>query len=936
MKDYKNTLNLPQTDFPMKANLTQREPEILAQWQTLNIYEKLRTKNHGKKKFILHIGPPYANGHIHLGTATNNILKDIIVKSQTFNGYDSPLVPGWDCHGLPIELNVEKKIGKPNQKVSAKEFRQACRDYAEHFVNIQREEFKRLGVIADWENPYRTMDFKYEANIIRGLSKIIQAGHVQKGYKPVHWCLDCASALAEAEVEYMEKNSPSVDVRFPVANNQEFLKCFNLTVAVTKPIALAVWTTTPWTLPGNEAVALNPYLEYVLVETNAECLLVAKFLAEQTINRYQLGEVKIIAEVIGEKLQGVKLKHPFYEKQIPIVLGEHVTLDTGTGAVHTAPAHGQEDYFMAKQYHLPLDNPVGDDGCYTASTPLFSGFHVSKANEKIIDVLKEHHTLLYSATIRHSYPHCWRHKTPIIFRATPQWFINMDQNGLRKLTKQAIEKVKWIPDWGQSRISGMIENRPDWCISRQRAWGVPLALFVHKTTGELHKNHLQLMEKVAEVVEKQGIEAWYQLDKNALLGQDADQYVQTSDVLDVWFDSGVSHECVLKQRPELAFPADIVLEGSDQHRGWFQSSLLTSVAINKVASYRSVLTHGFVVDGQGRKMSKSLGNVIVPEEVIKTLGADVLRLWVASIDYRYEINASKEIFTRTSEAYRRIRNTARFLLANLYGFDPNVHLLEPENLLMLDCWVIDKARLLQQEIIDAYQTYQFHLIVQKLHHFCVTDLGGFYLDIIKDRQYTMPTNSRGRRSAQTALYYIAHALVRWLAPILSFTAEEIWHYIPNRAVDSVFLTEWYTDFPKLEQEELSGQVYWEKIRMVRDAVNKEIETLRQAGKIGSALEAEVFLYCSSALKNDLDVLDEELRFVLITSAATVIADHSGPADLIVTEVPGLTLKVLPTTHAKCERCWHRREDVGKAADFPGICGRCVINISGTGEIREYA
>ncbi|HLB43105.1 MAG TPA: isoleucine--tRNA ligase [Gammaproteobacteria bacterium] len=936
MRDYKNTLNLPQTDFPMKANLSQREPEILKKWQKIGIYEKLRSNNKGKKKFILHVGPPYANGNIHLGTATNAILKDMIVKAQTLSGFDAPLVPGWDCHGLPIEHNVEKKIGKAGQKVSATDFRSACRDYARNFVNSQCEEFKRLGIIADWEHPYLTMDFKYEADIVRSLIKIIKNGYVQQGYKPVHWCLDCASALAEAEVEYIEKTSPSIDVGFAVVDENDFLQRIPNLQQSTGHILVPIWTTTPWTLPANQAVALSPYLEYVLIECNNKRFLIAEALLVNATKRYQIENHRILGRVIGEKLAGVRLQHPFYDKTVPIVIGDHVTVDSGTGAVHIAPAHGQEDYVLGQRYQLPLDNPIGDDGCYTAATPFFSGMHVSQANDKMIEVLREHHTLLHLETLHHSYPHCWRHKTPLIFRSTPQWFISMNRNNLRKMTLQAINGVIWIPDWGKSRITGMIENRPDWCISRQRAWGVPLALFIHKETGELHPKQLELMEQVAQQMEQEGIEAWYKLDKKSLLGNDADQYIQSNDVLDVWYDSGVSHECVLKQRPELTFPADIVLEGSDQHRGWFQSSLLTSMAINQQASYREVLTHGFVVDGQGRKMSKSLGNVIAPAEVIKNLGADILRLWVASIDYRYEICASNEILTRTSEAYRRMRNTARFLLANLQGFNPEIHLLEPDNMLMLDRWAVDKTRLIQEEILKAYETYQFHLVVQALHHFCAVAMGGFYLDIIKDRQYTMGTNSRGRRSAQTALYHIVQALVHWMAPILSFTAEEIWHYIPGQSIDSVFLANWYASLSPLPTQELMGQSYWEKVRTIRDAVNKEIENQRNAGNIGSALEAEVFLYCSPQLKNQLDVLGDELRFVLITSSVKVISDHSAPANVVLTDIAGLAIKVEATTHVKCERCWHRCGDVNQHADYPGICGRCVENIAGLGESREYA
>lgn len=936
MSDYKNTLNLPQTDFPMKANLPQREPEILKKWQAIDLYSELRKQRISKKKFVLHAGPPYANGHIHLGTATTTILKDIIVKAKGMAGFNAPYVPGWDCHGLPIELNVEKKMGKPGHKISPKAFRQACRDYAASFIAIQREEFIRLGVMADWLHPYLTMDPVYEANIIRSLAKMIERGHLQKGYKPVYWCLDCASALADTEVEYADKTSPSIDVRFKVVDAKDFYARFSEVQKGIGQISIPIWTTTPWTLPANEAVALNPDLGYILIsQEDEEQLLVAEDLLASLRERYGIKNSQEMGRVLGHQLEGLLLQHPFYDKNVPVILGDHVTVEAGTGAVHTAPAHGQEDYAVGKKYELPLENPVSDSGCFLPSTPLFAGIHVSKANEPIIQVLTDKGVLIHHDTIRHSYPHCWRHKTPLIFRATPQWFISMEAKHLRGAALSAINEVTWIPDWGQARIKTMVENRPDWCISRQRTWGVPLCLFIHKETQALHPDTLAIMEKVALLVEKEGIEAWHALDPKSLLGSDAPHYQKVMDVLDVWFDSGVSHECVLKTRPELAFPADIVLEGSDQHRGWFQTSLLTSVAINNEASFKAVLTHGFVVDGEGRKMSKSLGNVIAPSEVIKTLGADILRLWVGSVDYRTEISGSKEILDRMGEAYRRIRNTARFLLANLHDFDPHLHMLKPDEMLSLDRWAVDKTRLIQEEIINAYDQYQFHLTIQKLQNFCIIEMGSFYLDIIKDRQYTMAKESRGRRSAQTALFHIVHALARWMAPIMSFTAEEIWQSIPGKEEASVFLTTWYFQLAALPTDTLMNEAYWDKIRAVRNAVNKEIEKERNAGRIGSALEAEVTLYCSQPLKQYLDALQNELRFVLITSAAKVIPLHSGPLDAEVTEVPGLTLKIEATTQPKCERCWHRREDVNINPDYPGICERCVQNVAGGGEERDY-
>ncbi len=935
-KDYKATLNLPETSFPMKANLPEREPAILKHWESIGLYALLREQGKNRPKFVLHDGPPYANGHIHVGHAVNKNLKDMIVKSKTLSGFNAPYVPGWDCHGLPIELNVEKKHGKPGVNISPEAFRAACRDYAASQLDIQREEFKRLGVVGDWDNPYLTMDFHYEANIVRSLGKIISNKHIQKGVKPVHWCLDCGSALAEAEVEYADKTSPSIDVRFSVVDADDFYKRFDAHIAKSDNVSIPIWTTTPWTLPANQAVALHPELDYVLVSVNNnEHLLIAADLLESALKRYGIQEHKVLARALGKALLQVKLQHPFYERHVPVILGEHVTTETGTGAVHTAPAHGVDDFLVSKHYQLPIDNPVGDNGCYIASTPLFAGLHVSKANDAVLKVLHDQHKLLHQQSLSHSFPHCWRHKTPLIFRSTPQWFVSMDQENLRQQVVKEIDKTAWIPDWGQARIRGMIENRPDWCISRQRTWGVPIPLFIHRETGVLHPNTATLIENIAKAVEKTGIDAWFQSDATQWLGDEAALYEKSSDVLDVWFDSGVTHECVLKVRPDLHFPADIILEGSDQHRGWFQSLMLTSVSMNGVTPYKAALTHGFTVDGQGRKMSKSLGNVIAPEEIIKTLGADVLRLWTASVDYRGEIACSKEIFTRTSEMYRRIRNTARFFLANLNGFNPETDLVPNDKMLMLDRFAVHQTAKLQAEIIAAYDDYQFYQVVQKLHHFCVSEMGGFYLDIIKDRQYTMAKDSLGRRSAQTALYHIVNAFVRWIAPILSFTAEEIWQCLPMKEQPSIFLTSWLKTLSTLPDNLEMNAAYWEKIRNVRDAVNKEIENQRAAGHVGSALEAEVTLYADNATKLALDHLGNELRFVLITSYATVKPLSEAPADAVSIDA-ALSLMVAPTTHKKCDRCWHRREDVDVNAQYPGLCSRCVENVAGSGELRHFA
>ena len=942
VSDYKQTLNLPKTAFPMRGNLAQREPEMLKRWQQMDLYATQREWAAGRPKFILHDGPPYANGDIHIGHAVNKVLKDMIVKSRSLDGYDAPYVPGWDCHGLPIELQVEKKVGKPGVKVTADGFRKACREYAAKQVNGQRTDFKRLGVLGDWDNPYLTMNHQFEADTIRALGRIVENGHLHKGSKPVHWCTDCGSALAEAEVEYQDKSSFAIDVRFAVLEEEALLsRCHHLPDGLGKgPLSFVIWTTTPWTLPANQAVALNASLEYAIVECEGphgtEQLVVAEEMMKDVMLRYGIDKYRVVGYAKGCDFEGVKLQHPFYDREVPVILGEHVTTEAGTGAVHTAPGHGLDDFIVGSRYDLPVDNPVGANGCFVEGTELFAGEHVFSANEKVIEILKTKGALVHEERLTHSYPHCWRHKTPIIFRATPQWFISMEQNGVREAALAEIDKVRWMPDWGKARIQGMMESRPDWCISRQRTWGVPITLFVHKESNELHPDTLKLFEAVAERVEKQGFEAWFNLDPAELLGDEASNYSQVRDTLDVWFDSGVTHACVLGRRDELGFPADLYLEGSDQHRGWFQSSLLTSVAINNCAPYKQVLTHGFTVDAQGRKMSKSLGNVMAPQKVIKNLGADIIRLWVSSTDYRGEMSVSDEILKRTADAYRRIRNTARFLLSNLEGFEPAQNMVPAEQMIELDRWAVDRAHQLQQEITQAYSDYQFHLIYQKIHNFCITELGGFYLDIIKDRQYTTQADSLARRSAQTAMYHIVEALVRWLAPIVSFTADEIWQHIPGQRGDSIFLETWYEGLFALDAHDRFDRDFWQQVIEVRTAVSKQMEELRAAGTIGSSLDAEVDLYCEEALLERLGKLEDELRFVLISSYARLHPASERPADALESDVEGLSLLVSASGHAKCERCWHHREDVGSSADHPDICGRCVENIEQDGESRRFA
>jgi isoleucyl-tRNA synthetase len=943
MADYKHTLNLPQTAFPMKANLAQREPEILRAWQTMGLYRRLREARRGAPKFVLHDGPPYANGEIHIGHAVNKVLKDIIVKARSLDGKDAPYVPGWDCHGLPIELMVEKKVGKAGVKVDAKTFRRACRDYAAEQVDRQREDFIRLGVLGDWEQPYLTMDPRFEAGIIRALGRLIANGHLYKGSKPVHWCTDCGSALAEAEVEYEDRTSPAVDVRFPVPEEAAVLTRMRHTgEAGHGPVAVVIWTTTPWTLPANQAVAVNPDLEYVLVQAGSERLLLAEALMKSALGRWGIEDYRVLATCLGAELEGLQLQHPFYAREVPVILAGHVTTEAGTGAVHTAPGHGQEDYVAALRYGLKIDNPVDSNGVFLPGTELFAGEHVFKANDHVIEVLKAKGTLVHEEAVRHSYPHCWRHKTPTIFRATPQWFIGMEQQGLREQALAAIRDVIWTPDWGQARIEGMVANRPDWCISRQRTWGVPIPLFVHKTSGQLHPRTADLIAAAAQRVERAGIDGWFELAPEEWLGEEAAHYDKVTDTLDVWFDSGVTHACVLEQRPELAgVPADLYLEGSDQHRGWFQSSLLTAVGMRGSAPYRGVLTHGFTVDQQGRKMSKSLGNVVAPQKVVNSLGADILRLWVAATDYRGEMSVSDEILKRTADAYRRLRNTARFLLANLSGFDPAVNAVDADKMLALDRWAVEQARRLQRQVTAAYDSYEFHQIYQRVHNFCVVDMGGFYLDIIKDRQYTTQADSTARRSAQTALYHIIEAMVRWLAPVLSFTSEEIWRHIPGRRGDSVFLETWY-EMPKVYAnagEADAEMAFWEQVIAVRERVAKELERLRVAGGIGSGLDAEVALFCGRELHDRLRRLGDELRFVFITSEAqvhdtTVVPDEA--VHFTLDSGDEFWVTVAPSEHAKCVRCWHHRPDVGRHADHPELCGRCVDNVAGGGEQRRFA
>ncbi|WP_322002488.1 isoleucine--tRNA ligase [Marinobacter alexandrii] len=939
MSDYKHTLNLPETAFPMRGNLAKREPEMLKRWQDLDVYGNLRKQREGREKFVLHDGPPYANGSIHIGHAVNKILKDMIVKSQGFMGYDAPYVPGWDCHGLPIEHKVEQEIGKAGVKVDYKTFRQACRDYAAKQIEGQKADFIRLGVMGEWDKPYLTMDPKVEAGIVRALGKIVAKGHLVRGFKPVYWSVVGQSALAEAEVEYQDKTSTQIDVRFTAVDQGKALAPFG-TDSGEGAVSVVIWTTTPWTIPANQAVSLNAELQYALVQADLglgqERLILSADMVEGVMSRWEVGQYEVLGTCTGSELEHLALQHPFYDKQVPIILGDHVSTEAGTGAVHTAPDHGMEDFEVGKAYNIGTINLVQADGTYTSAAGELAGVHVYKADEPVCAALEREGKLVRSEKFRHSYPHCWRTKTPLIYRATPQWFISMEQQNLRADALEAIKGVRWVPSWGRNRIEAMFQQSPDWCISRQRTWGVPITLFIHKETQELHPDTQALIEKVAKHIEVDGIDAWYDIETKSLLGDDADEYDKVTDTLDVWFDSGVTHESVLRVRDELGqFPADIYLEGSDQHRGWFQSSLKTSIAMNGEAPYRQVLTHGFTVDGKGHKMSKSLGNVIAPQEVMNELGADILRLWVAATDYSGEMTVSKDILRQTADGYRRIRNTSRFLLSNLSGFDPEQHTVAPEDMIALDRWMVDRALRLQNELQEDYQNYAFLRIYQKVYNFCESTLGGFYLDIIKDRQYTTPADSLARRSCQTALYHVAEALVRWIAPILSFTADEIWQHLPGKRGDTVFYETWYDGLTELPETAELGREYWREIFSVKEAVNKCLEDARACGEIKGSLSAEVTLFCEGDLAANLKHLGEELRFVLITSEATVKpASEAGEAEL--TAYEGLRVAVTPAAHAKCERCWHHREDVGSNTQYTDLCGRCVANLEGPGEARAFA
>ena len=932
MADYKSTLNLPDTPFPMRGDLAKREPQWVAAWQEKQLYRKIREACAGRPRFVLHDGPPYANGDIHIGHAVNKILKDIIVRSKTLAGFDAPYVPGWDCHGLPIEHQIEKLHGK---HIAGDKVRALSRAYAAEQVERQKKDFIRLGVLGEWENPYLTMNFKTEADEIRALGKILEKGYLYQGLKPVNWCLDCGSALAEAEVEYEDKTSPAIDVAFEVHPNhaEKVAKAFGLT-HLRAPAFAVIWTTTPWTLPANEAVSAHPEFDYDLIETAKGTLILVHELAEACLKRYGL-DGTVVGSAKGAALEHVLLRHPFQPRDVAIICGTHVTVEAGTGLVHTAPAHGTDDYLVGKAYGLPVNNPVGDDGKFLGNTPALAvgelaGKSVWEANPLVLQELEAKGRLLKAEKLQHSYPHCWRHKTPIIFRATTQWFIGMDHKPsdaeatLRWTAERAVDETQFFPAWGRARLEAMMKTRPDWCVSRQRNWGVPIPFFLQKETGALHPRTAELIEEVARRVEAAGIEAWFSLDPAELLGDEAPLYRKMSDTLDVWFDSGATHWSVLRgsHKAQLAYPADLYLEGSDQHRGWFQSSLLTGCAIDGRAPYKALLTHGFVVDGKGLKMSKSKGNVIAPQKISDTLGADILRLWVAATDYSGELSISDEILKRVVESYRRIRNTLRFLLANTADFDPARHLLPPEQWLEIDRYALAMTRQMQAQCEGDYARFEFHRVVQALQTFCSEDLGGFYLDILKDRLYTTGADSRARRSAQSALWHILQSFIRLMAPTLSFTAEEVWQTLTGDAEQSIMLTTFHALPAPADEGALLDK--WSRIRGYRADVTKALEELRVAGSIGSSLQAAVTIHADGEKYDLLASLGDDLRFVFICSQVTIVRAAEEK------------LECAPLAHAKCERCWHVRADVGADPAHPELCGRCVANLHGEGEARACA
>lgn len=918
--NYKDTLNLPSTKFPMKANLPQREPDILKLWDKINLYKKIRDKHAKSDNYILHDGPPYANGDIHIGHAVNKVLKDIVTKSKTFSGFNAPLIPGWDCHGLPIELMVEKKYGKSKFKDNKNAFRKACREYASKQINKQKIDFIRLGVVADWVNPYTSMDKDFEASVVKSFSDILKNNHIYHGSKPVHWCIESESALAEAEVEYKDLVSDAVDILFKISDQNKFKKVFSLE-DLQGDIFCCIWTTTPWTLPANQAIAIGDNIDYVLVKIKSKYVIIAEDLVDSFFAKDpdEIVPKDFIKKFKGNSLVGFQSEHPFYNKVVPIITAEHVTTENGTGLVHIAPGHGQDDYIAGLKNNLEVFNPVNDKGVFIESLELFGGLHVRKANDPIIKCLIDNDKILHHEKYNHSYPHCWRFKTPLIFRATPQWFVSMDQGSLREKINNNLDKVNWVPSWGYDRIKNMIKNRPDWCISRQRFWGVPIPLFVNKETNELHTDTSKILDKVADIISRENIEGWFDYDKSKLV-DNPDEYYMVTDTLDVWFESGVSHIAVMKQRG-LGDTADLYLEGSDQHRGWFQSSLITGMAIMDKPPYKNVLTHGFVVDANGQKMSKSQGNVIAPQSIIKSKGSDILRLWVATTDYTKEMHISEEILKRASEGYRRIRNTIKFLLSNISDYS-NENSKTPDELTLVDKWILNQAQILQISVRKNYDEFKFHQIVQDIQNFCTVQLGGYYLDIIKDRLYTSKVDGGPRRASQYVCYNILKMMNIWIAPILSFTAEEVYQQMDDRKFDSVFLDEWVNDEFSIDDNE---NKVGNKLFALKQLVSKRLDEARNNDIIGSSLEATIHLNVDNKTYDLLSSYKDELKFIFITSECNLNSEF---------ENNEIEILVEKNNNLKCERCWHMSDTVGKVEKHPLLCSRCHSNVYANGEQRK--
>ena len=924
--EYKETLNLPKTDFPMKGNLPHREPEILKKWDEKSIYHRNLEQSENKKQYILHDGPPYANGDIHIGHAVNKILKDFIIKSKIMSGYHVPFIPGWDCHGLPIELQVEKKYGKAKFRDNPKGFILACREFAEKQIKKQKEDFIRLGIFGTWDKPYTSMDKEIESEIVNSLSKMIKNGHIYYGSKPVHWCIESSSALAEAEVEYKDITSHAVCVNFKVLNKKDI----SLHEKLDKDfdVYIPIWTTTPWTLPANRAVALSSSIDYSFVKIKDRYLILAKNLIASVMDKSNISKYEILFSIDNEDFSKLELQHPFYDFRVPAIIADHVTDENGTGAVHIAPGHGTDDYLAGKKYNLEIYNPVDDYGRFYESLPIFGGKKIRECNDEIIELLKENKSLLFSENYEHSYPHCWRYKTPLIFRATPQWFMSMDNSGLRKSIQKEIPIINWLPSWGQDRIFNMIEGRPDWCLSRQRNWGVPLPLFLHKESNELHPDTQTILSKASEIIKNGNIEAWIDYDKK-LLVKDIESYTEVKDTLDVWFDSGVTHQSVLKNRG-IEETADLYLEGSDQHRGWFQSSLITSHAMYGKSPYKNVLTHGFVVDKDGQKMSKSIGNIISPQKIIKDKGADILRLWVAMTDYSKEMTISDEIIKRVSESYRRIRNTSKFLLSNISDYDGTE--IDLDNMVQIDKWIIHKAKKLNIQIQKDYSEFKFHKLIQDIINFCTLELGGYYLDIIKDRLYTSKSDGLSRRSAQKTCHILISYLNSWIAPILTFTAEEIYSKMPN-AKDSIYLTEWFDIDFSMDDHEID---IYDSLYSIKPFVSRMIEEARNDNKVGSSLECKLDLICNDKLYQNINNISDELKFVFIVSECTLRLGNENDSYSIDKNPYKLSISISKSQNNKCERCWHLNETVGTIEDHPTICRRCSDNVYGDGECRKFA